>query len=244
MKKSFYILIVLLNISSFISAQTLVDAVHARNYDAVTQYIKDGQKVNKAIKTGHFPLWSAIWNHDTKMVELLLRNGADAKQKFKGKDARIGLLEISAQEGLLEITELLVNAGADIHEKDAHGQTPLRIAARNGREELVKYFLSKGSEVDTRGNDGATPLEQAANKGHLEIVKLLLEKGANINHRDNDGDCPLGEAAKNGFIDVVNYLLSKGADASLKNNKGYTAETLARLSGQAKVEALLKEKSK
>jgi ankyrin repeat protein len=244
MKTTLIVTLFLLTISPFVSAQKLVEAVEAKNYEQVEQYLKNGEKVNKPNKKGHFPLWDAVWNSDSKMVELLLNNGANAKQKFKSKDAEIACLEIAAQEGLLDIATLLVNAGADVHEKSAHGHTPLRIAARNGRTDLVKYFLSKGSVVDTRGDDGATPLEHAASKGHLEIVMILVESGANINIQDKDGDFPLGEAAKYGFIDVVKYLLSKNADTTLKNNAGNTAEELAKFAGQVKVQEVLKQAKK
>lgn len=244
MTKRLCILLYFISTSLFLTAQKLIDAVEAKDYKAVEEYIKGGEKVNKPNKKGHFPLWNAVWNQDTQMVKLLLNNGADPKQKFKGKESSIACLEIAAQEGLLEIARLLVNANADIHEMSFRGHTPLRIAARNGRIELVKYFLSKGAEVDTKGDDIATPLEHAASKGHFEIVKLLVENGANINHQDKEGDFPLGEAARGGYVDVVNYLLSKGADMSLKNVNGNTAEELARLAGQAKVEAILKEYKK
>lgn len=244
MSKPFCTLLLLLAFSCSLSAQKLLEAIEAKNYEAAEQYIKDGEKVNKPNKQGQFPLWAAVWNQDTKMVELLLKNGADAKQKFKGKDGKFGCLEIAAQEGLLEIAQLLVEAGADPNERFLRGQTALRISARNGRIELIKYFISKGCEVDTKADDGATPLEAAASKGHLDIVKLLLENGANINHQDNDKDSPLGEAAKHGFIEVVDFLLSKGADTGLKNKDGHTPEALARISGQAKVEELLKQKAK
>lgn len=244
MKRTIYVLLFMFTFFPFLSAQKLIDAVESKDYEAVKKYIDKGEKVNKASKDGQFALWTAVWNHDTQMVELLLKNGANPKQKFKGKEAEIACLEISAQEGLFEITQLLVNAGADIDERSFRGHTPLRIATRNGRIELVRYFLSRGCEVDTKGDDGATPLEAAASKGHLEIVELLVEKGANINVQDKEGDSPLGEAAKHGFLDVVTYLLSKGADTGLKNAEGNNAEALARLAGQSKIEALLKQKRK
>ena len=241
MKKILFVILFLVSTSQFVSAQKLIEAVEAKNYEQVEQYLKNGEKVNKPNKTGHFPLWNAVWNNDAKMVALLLNNGANAKQKFKGKKADIACLEIAAQEGHFDIAELLINAGADIHERSFHGHTPLRIAARNGRADLVKYFISKGSVVDTRGDDGATPLEQAAAKGHLDIVMIMVESGANINIQDKEGDTPLGEAAQNGFIEVVSYLLSKGADTGLKNQAGNTAEERARLAGQAKVQEVLKQ---
>ena len=240
MKQKISILLVLLTYSLCLSAQKLIEAVDAKDYTTVEECLKNGDKVNKTNKKNSFPLWIAVWNNDSRMVDLLLKNGADPNQKFKGKDAQIACLEIAAQEGFLEIAQLLVSANADINVKGVEGFTPLRIAAGNGRLELVKYFASKGAEIDTKGNDGATPLEHAAGKGHLEIVQFLAENGANINHQDKDGDSPLGEAARHGHIDVVNYLLSKGANTTLKNKDGSTAEELAKFAGQPKVEAAIK----
>lgn len=241
MKKNFAILSLLLAIASMVSAQKLLQAVEAKDYKSTEQAIKAGEDVNAPNQEGQFPLWNATWHGDAKMVELLLKNGANAKQKFRGEQ-EIGLLEVSSQEGHLEITDLLAKAGADVNERSFRGQTPLRIAARNGHVELVKYFLSKGCDVNTKGEDGATPLEHAAGKGHLEIVKLLVQKGGDMNMQDKEGDFALGEAARGGFLDVVNYLLAKGADVSLKNAEGSTAEEIARLAGQPKIQALLKEK--
>lgn len=236
----FLLLLFILGITQPALSQTFLEAVDQGNHELVSQMIKDGAKVNKADKKGAFPLWLAVWNKDTKMVELLLKNGAETTQYFKGKDSKSSLLQIAAQEGLLDIAKLLVERGANIHERGYVGHTPLRVAARNGRLDLVKYFLEEGSDIDTRGDDGATPLEHAASKGHFDIVKLLVEKGANVNIQDKEGDFPLGEAARAGFLDVVTYLISKGADLTLKNNEGHDAQELARLAGQAKIEEFLK----
>jgi ankyrin repeat protein len=243
MKKTIFLSFLILTFHSFVSAQKLLEAVDAKDYKTVETSIKKGEDVNAANEKGMFPLWLAVWNGDARMVDLLLKSGANARQIFKG-ETEIALLDVAAQEGPLDVVELLVKAGAEVNKPDSHGQTPLRVAARNGRTDIVKFLLSKGAEVDTKGNDGATPLEHAASKGHLDIVKLLVEKGANINLQDKEGDFALGEAARHGFLDVVNYLLDKGADVTLKNGEGYTAEELARLEGQPKIQSLLKAKRK
>jgi ankyrin repeat protein len=243
MKKLFAALTLAL-ISQLVHAQKLLEAVDASDYAQVEQLIKDGEKVNKPNKQGQFALWNAAWTHDPKMVALLIKNGADAKQLFKAKQGEIGLLEIATQEGPLEVVQLLSDAGADINLKSAHGQTPLRIASRNGHLAIVRYLLDKGANVDTRGDDGATPLEAAAGKGHADIVQLLVEKGANVNIQDKDGDSPLGEAVKGGHLQVVQFLLEKGADASMKNKEGADALELARLQGQPRIAELLRGQKK
>jgi ankyrin repeat protein len=222
------------------SAQDLLESVESGNHALVESLLLAGAKVNKAAKSGQFPLWNAIWNGDTAMVRLLLKHGADADQRFTAKAGKIPGLDIACQEGHFAIVKMLVEGGADIEAKSIAAQTPLRTAARNGRTNIVQYLLDKGAEVDTQGDDRATPLEAAASKGHLDIVKLLVEKGGDVNHQDKDGDGPLGEAAKHGFEEVVKYLLSKGADVSLKNKEGHNAIELARLAGQARIADLLK----
>lgn len=227
------------------SAQNLIPAIEAKNYGEVERLLQSGAKVNKPIKSGHFPLWNAVWNKDTAMVKLLLKYGADANGAFKAKDGqKITCLDIACQEGLDAIVRILVEGGAGVNIKSVGGHTPLRVAARNGRTEIVKYLVAQGAEIDTKGNDQATPLEHAAGKGHLEIVAFLLEKGANINHQDKDRDCPLGEAAKGGREEVVKYLLAKGADTSLKNNDGHTPQELARLAGQNKIAEMIEAAGK
>jgi ankyrin repeat protein len=244
MKKLLSVFCFLVAFSTSANAQNIIDAVENKDYEAVDRLLKAGVDVNVTNQEGHFPLWDAVWNGDTKMVQLLLKNKANAEQKFIGKESKIACLEIAAQEGHFEIVKMLVNAGSEIDERSFRGHTPLRIATRNGHVELVKYFISKKCEIDSQGDDGATPLEVAASKGHLEIVETLVENGANINIQDKEKDFPLGEAARHGFIEVVKYLLSKGADVNLKNQDGNNAEELARLAGQPKIVEMLKKKSK
>jgi uncharacterized protein len=240
MKKSFLLFFVSSLLFSTVNAQDVYEAVEAKDHAKVESLLKSGEKVNKTNKKNQFPLWIALWNNDVEMVKLLIANGADVNQKFKGKDGKINCLEIACQNGSIEIAKLFVEAGAPVDEKGVRNMTPLRIATRNGRTEIVKYLIEKGADVDAKAEDLATPLEVAAGKGHLEIVQLLVEKGAKINHQDKEGDTPLGEAANSGHVEVVKYLLSKGADVSLKNQKGYTAQDRASLAGQAKAEEVLK----
>jgi ankyrin repeat protein len=245
MKKCFSLLLGFSLLFQALNAQDLFKAIEARDYKTVESLLKSGAKINATNKIGQFPLWNAVWNEDTIMVKLLIANGADVSQKYTNKEVVFSCFEIACQNGLTDIARMLVENGANANEKGFRGHSPLRTAARNGRVDIVKYLVSKGAAIDAKGDDDqATPLESAAGKGHLEIVQVLVENGANVNHQDKDGDTPLGEAASGGFLEVVQYLLSKGADTSLKNKEGKSAEDIAKLEGQAKVEALLKEHRK
>jgi len=244
MKKGLLLVVAIFMLLNILDAQDLIEAVSQKNYTQVESLLVSGAKINKTNKKGQFPLWMAVWNEDTAMVKLLIAKGVDINQRFKNKEITSNCLEIACQNGILAIVRMLVESGAPVNEKGFVGHSALRIASRNGRLDIVKYLIGKGAEIDSKGDDEATPLESAAGKGHLEIVQVLVENGANVNHQDKDGDSPLGEAARSGHMEVIQYLLSKGADTSLKNKEGRTAEDLAKLAGQAKAEALLKEHKK
>jgi ankyrin repeat protein len=245
MKKTLCLLLIFLFTLLTLSAQDLIKAVESKNYKKAETLLKSGSDAKMPDSKGRFPLWIAVWNEDTAMVSLLITGGADVNQRLVGKDGvSLGCMDVACQNGLTDIVEMLVDHGANINTKGPVGHSPLRIASRNGHVDIVKFLIGKGAEIDSEGDDRATPLESAAGKGHLDIVMLLIDAGAKINHQDKDGDTPLGEAARGGYLDVVQYLLSKGADISLKDNDGSSAEDIAKASGQAKVEALLKSHRK
>jgi ankyrin repeat protein len=245
MKKVLSFLLIFFFAFHSLTAQDLIKAVESKNLKKAEKLLRSGADVKMPDSKGQFPLWVAIWNEDTAMVSLLITNGADVNQRLVNKEGvSLGCVEVACQNGLTDIVKMLVDHGVNINVKGYAGHSPLRIASRNGHSDIVKYLIGKGAEIDSEGDDRATPLESAAGKGHLDIVMLLTDAGAKVNHQDKDGDTPLGEAARGGFLEVVQYLLSKGADPSLKDNDGSTAENIAKTSGQAKVEALLKEHRK
>ena len=81
-------------------------------------------------------------------------------------------LERTCLQNNIHIINLLLEAGANIHEDDDY---VLREACYRGRLDVAKTLIEHGADVDAHGGD---PLALAAQGDHLEIVKLLLEAGA------------------------------------------------------------------
>ncbi|GAO42024.1 hypothetical protein FPE01S_01_10370 [Flavihumibacter petaseus NBRC 106054] len=227
-----------------VSAQTLVDAVEARDYALMEKMLVNGADPNGYDSKGQFPLWNAVWNDDAKSVNLLIRKGASVKRPFLADKGKIYLVEIATQEGHADIVRMLVDNGADIKQQYLQGYTVLHIAARRGHLDLVQYYLAQGAGVNVAADDGTTPLELAAGKGFIEIVKVLADGGADVNVQDRKGNFALGEAARYGHLDVVKFLVSNGARKDLKNEDGHTATDLAFGNRQVKVAAFLKEKTR
>lgn len=245
MKKQLCLLLIFFPILHSLTAQDLIKAVESKDYKKAEILLKKGDSSNITDRKGRFPLWIAVWNNDTAMVRLLIRNDANVNQPLVNKDGvSLTCIEVACQNGSTDIVKILVDRGVNVNAKGYDGHTPLRIASRNGYPDIVKFLISKGAAIDSEGDDLATPLESAAGKGHLEIVIQLTEAGARVNHQDKDKDTPLHEAARGGYLEVVQYLLSKDADTSLKDNDGSSAEDIAKVSGQAKVAELLKSHRK
>ncbi|MCH5600242.1 ankyrin repeat domain-containing protein [Niabella ginsengisoli] len=224
--------------------QKLFKAVENSDVEKVIELLEKGEDPNAYSKDGLFPLWRAAADNNIEIAKILLKRGANVKQRDKIKPAFSTAISYPCQEGYLDMVKLLVENGADVNIKEFRDFTPIRIAARNGHLDIVKYLADKGAVIDIKAMDGATPLEHAASKGHYDIVKFLIDKGADINNQDNDGDFPLGEAAKLGYLEIIKLLLEKEANTNLKNKENKTALELARFHGQNKAAKLIEEFSK
>lgn len=96
----------------------------------------------------------------------------------------------ATRQGELEITRMLVEAGANLEQSDANGVTPLLNAIINGA------VASKPGP----------PTE------HLEVARYLLEQGANINVSDWYGQTPLFAAVELRNLDVSRPTADNGID--------------------------------
>ncbi len=128
--------------------------------------------LNVATEPGH--------DGSTKMVELLLKHGADPNSNSK----MISPLMSACQNGYYEIVKLLVENGVDVNWADDGKNTAL-LAAIDLK--TIKYLISKGADIKTKNIDGRTLLMQVVWGGKenddekTEMILMLLKKGLEIN---------------------------------------------------------------
>lgn len=115
--------------------------------------------------------------------------------------------------------ERLLKAGADIHEIDKNGVTPLHFAVRFRSPAAVATLLEHGANVNqTCKRSGATPLHRAVTwtgapqtagkrDEQREIIELLLRFGADPAIRNKAGKRP------------ADYVRDAGLLACLKSKK-------------------------
>ena len=144
------------------------------------------------------------------VVERLIKLGADIDQKsFDGKTP----LRKAALEG--HITDLSVEAGADVIAKDPDRNSTLYLLAIEKKMEQVeiiplnstgKYNLKEDRDLEQR-----TPLHIAIQQGHMSMLELLLRYGADVNAVDREQRTPSQSLACQGHESVFGLLLKAGA---------------------------------
>jgi ankyrin repeat protein len=161
-------------------------------------------------------------------------------------------LAIAADNGSVEITKLLLNAGADINGRGgATGDTPLIYAVGKKHVELTKLLLDRGADPNLPNYFGATPFWVACGLGFEEGIPAMLAHAADLNYSGRfpepingkrkivQGITPLMVAARYGHTSVVRLLLRAGADANRLDSEGRSATDYAELGGDAATKDLM-----
>lgn len=187
------------------------------------------------------PLLSVCGHRDVRSVRCLLAAGADpnlrhrepwpplppnsdrgyaalhcwaARTKYPGHLNSVGHpCDVAATE---ECFQLLIGAGADIHQRDPGGNTPLHLA----KDTLAaRLLVDTGADPNALNDRGETPLHHCRDKA---IVQFLLEE-SKASTNTKTGDAPLLTFIKTGHIENALMLLEFGADATVLDRDGNNA---------------------
>ncbi|MEX1012089.1 MAG: ankyrin repeat domain-containing protein [Waddliaceae bacterium] len=150
---------------------------------------------------------AAARNNPEKM-KALIDKGVDVDEPSRDGGTA---LHVAAENGDLNILDLLLSAKANIHVAMHNGVTPLQLAAQNGRLEVVKWLLKSGVNVNASACDNSTALHDAAERGQSAVVKVLLEAGTDVNATLLNGVSPLQLAAQAGHLKTAKELIHANA---------------------------------
>ncbi len=202
---------------------------YARAAAAVTMLLRAGAKPNVRNREGITPLYRAVeQGRGVDVVRLLLVAGADPNipDTLEAHCGGHTPLHMATQP---EIAAALLSAGANIHARNGHGQTPLNRRAKGGATAVVQLLVVAGSDLNAQNDAGLSPLMRAAWGCYLEEdgveafnVRLLLEAGADPNLKDSNDWTALHSAARHCNSKTVEALLKAGADSSVRDNRGNT----------------------
>ncbi len=127
--------------------------------------------------TGGSLLHYAVTNRNPGAVEFLISEGLDVNMKDL-ESVNTPLL-IAVEEEDAEITELLLQLGADVNCRNPNGCTPLHLAAKSGNTEIAKILIFYEADVNARDIfDGWSPLDYALAEERSGVADMLRRSGA------------------------------------------------------------------
>ena len=141
----------------------------------------------------------------------------------------------------LELTNQLLDAGANSWAATRYNITPLSLACTNGNAAVIERLLKAGADANGTSEKGETMLMTASLTGKVDAVKVLLAHGADVNAKEPfKGQTALMFAASEGNTAAAAMLLEFGAQVKVKSTKGNTALLFAVRNAQVyTVETLL-----
>ena len=172
-----------------------------------------------------------------KMVE----GGVDPNTEYDGKS----LAHYAAECGDIEMLKAVMEAGGDIHARDARGRSPLMRAMQNEHDAAVRMlFAAGGADTVQKDKGGSTILHYAATWRGVDkmfIVQLIRLTGIDINKTDRDGDTALYRASREGTWGNVEALLAQpGINVNAQSSGRTALSAMVRNGQEYMVEALLK----
>ncbi|CAH0032937.1 unnamed protein product [Clonostachys rhizophaga] len=190
------------------------------------------------------PLYLAATYSDEKMVQQLLKHGADINAISTNDNSNETALEGALAGGHIEIAQQLIEHGANVDARSKrHGSAlyqavtkgfghiveqlldlgadpsvagTLHEAVSRGHEGMIKQLIDYGADIDSysEAHEG-TPLCAAVCANRNEIVQLLLQNGANVNGTELSYGFALHQAAMGGQVTILQQLLDQGADVNV-----------------------------
>lgn len=216
------------------STDLLFDAIRAGNISSVTTLLKTKVSPDKENEYGKAPLFCAIENKNSQIVDLLFNHGAKIEILDRGSTP----LEIAVRLNDTTIVKSLLERGGltkvhpSVLEKNTTSKKNwetrkhnlLCVAITQGNCELFDLLISNGITVDRSPKSlfevESCPLHLAAQENNVQIIQKLLSLGIPVNQSSYCRDFPIHVAAKNGAQEAALCLLKNGADPNLKNPYG------------------------
>jgi hemoglobin len=152
-----------------------------RGGDAVMEYAERELLADPALahirtRHGRTLLHEASAQGNLRMVELLLRLGADPNSGMPGGHPPLYCVANECHAGGGPVVRALVRAGAQVNASSgAKRCTALHMAARRGSTEVAEALLECGADRNARDKAGDTPLQRAKNCRKAGVASLLKD---------------------------------------------------------------------
>jgi ankyrin repeat protein len=166
--------------------------------------IARGAAVNAKTRIGRTPQWvlpNSVpgFGHGIGIV----RGGLPPRGSRAPIPGGMTPLLYAARDGRIDIVRMLLEAGADINQRDANDIPPLIAAITNNHPDVARFLIDRGADfkavdwygrtplwaaVETRNMDvdNATFVNSIDRAPYLDLIQVLLDRGADPNARTKE----------------------------------------------------------
>lgn len=121
---------------------------------------------------------ACLYGEDTRLVDLLLANGADVEQT---DDYGHTALLAAMRSGNLAKAKRLLAHGADANKENDEGENIAMLAIRSGNPQLLSFIIQQTNvDINHRNSNNRSLLTHAASFGNFSTVAWLIDHGARV----------------------------------------------------------------
>jgi ankyrin repeat protein len=140
------------------------------------------------------------------VLQNIIRKGGNVNQPNK-----MGQYPLHLTYKYKNLTEILIQNGADLEVRNRAGQTPLSFAVIHAKIDTVKALIEAGADVNSCTYSAWTPLHYASEEGSLDMIQLLIDHGADISTKTFKGESAMDIAKQYKKINVYKLLKEQSA---------------------------------
>ncbi len=214
----------------------LHEAARKENMTFLQLLLERGADPNARDGAGATPLMESIQAGKLEVARLLVQK-AGAKPGLRD-DSGTTALHMAVKSRNAQACRLLLEAGADIHVRNALEETPFLLALQYGVDGLA--LVIDGRTLESADQYGRSPLHIAVSgKPAVEAVTRLIALKADPNTRDMRGDTPLHTALRGAQWEAARLLVKAGADLFARNAQTETPLGIAMKTGRDALGAII-----
>ncbi len=148
----------------------LMVAVRENHPDVVKLLISRGASVNAKTRVGRAPQWifpNSVpgFGHGIGIV----RGGLPPRGSRAPIPGGMSPLLYAARDGRMDIVRMLLDAGANINERDANDITPLIISITNNHPDVARFLIDRGADIKAVDWYGRTALWAAVETRNMDV---------------------------------------------------------------------------
>ena len=207
----------------------LIKACEIPQIDLVEKILSHKEKID--INRKHFDfqgrtcLHVATVTNETRLVELLISNGADVNSTDKMLRTSV---HIASCLGLRDVLLILLSIGGQTNVRDFYGYAPLHLSVANHHFSCSQDLLLFGADINFKKQNGNTCIHDAMNSSDLKMLQFLLSQASSnktkllVNIKDKTGDTPLLRGVLQNSIECVSELINttkSNVNLSIHNDK-------------------------